>query len=371
MKVAIVIGTRPEIIRLSSVIRYLRHSSTFDVTLIHTGQNYDYELNEIFFEDLELGKPDIFLDSVGKNSMATVGNVISKSFDVFSEIEPDCCLVLGDTNSCLAAVAAKRLRIPVFHMEAGNRCFDSRVPEETNRKIVDHTSDINLTYSAIAREYLLREGLKPEFVICTGSPMQEVLSEIKQKAAESKILETLGLTTKQFFLVSFHRDENVSSVNRLTNLAEALNKLKIRYGFDVVFSTHPRTLKALNGLSPELTKELMILKPFSFSDYVALQEGAYVVLSDSGTVSEEADILSLKAVNLREAHERPEAMEEAVVPMSGLAVERILECVEEVGRQEKPARRVKDYDVNDVSRKVASILLSYTDMVKQKVYFDE
>ena len=370
MKIATVLGTRPEIIRLSRVIdaldRYMDH------VLIHTGQNYDYELNGIFFEDLEIRKPDFFLEAAGKSAAETIGNVIAKSDEVFGKVQPDAMLVLGDTNSSLAAIAAKRRKIPVFHMEAGNRCFDERVPEEINRKIVDHISDINMPYSDISREYLLREGIPPDRIIKTGSPMYEVLHHYLPKIQASTVLARLGLSPREYFVVSAHREENVDSPDRAGKLVRVLCELATRCGLRIIFSTHPRTRKRLESMGAELPAEVELLKPLGFSDYVHLQMNAKATLSDSGTITEESSILNFPALDIREAHERPEGMEEAAVMMIGLEWERVAEglrILEGQGRDEqRTLRLVADYAVPNVSEKVVRVIQSYTDYVNRLVW---
>ena len=364
LKVVTVVGTRPEIIRLSRVLPKL--DQYMDHTLIHTGQNYDYELNEIFFNDLEIRKPDYFLDSAGATAAETIGQLIIKIDPLLARLQPDALLVLGDTNSCLAALPAKRRKIPIFHMEAGNRCFDQRVPEETNRKIVDHTSDINLTYSDIAREYLLREGLPPDQVIKTGSPMFEVLSHYLPKIEASSILATLALEPHDYFLVSAHREENVDSEAHFRKLVDILNDLARRYDKRVIVSTHPRTRKRVESLGVVFDEKVELLKPLGLTDYVRLQMQARAVLSDSGT------ILNFPALNLREAHERPEAMEEACVMMTGLELDRVHQGLAILADQGRGAvrtlRQVADYSMPNVSEKVLRIILSYTDYVNRNVW---
>ncbi|NVN90095.1 MAG: UDP-N-acetylglucosamine 2-epimerase (non-hydrolyzing) [Desulfuromonadales bacterium] len=370
MKVVTVVGTRPEIIRLSRVLpkldRYMEH------VLVHTGQNYDYELNEIFFNDLEIRKPDHFLGAAGATAAETIGQMIIKIDPLLAEIQPEALLVLGDTNSCLAALPAKRRKIPIFHMEAGNRCFDQRVPEETNRKIVDHTSDINLTYSDIAREYLLREGLPPDRVIKTGSPMCEVLTHYLPKIESSSILATLGLAEQEYFVVSAHREENVDSEANFRKLADILNSLAETYGKRVIVSTHPRTRKRVESLGVSFHDRVELLKPLGLTDYVHLQMHARATLSDSGTINEESSILNFPALNLREAHERPEGMEEASVMMTGLEVDRVHQGLAVLADQrrgvERTLRRVEDYSMPNVSDKVVRIILSYTDYVNRTVW---
>jgi UDP-N-acetylglucosamine 2-epimerase len=373
MKVATVVGTRPEIIRLSRVIARL--DETMGHILIHTGQNYDYELNQVFFQDLEIRKPDIFLEAAGKNACETVGMVISKVDELFAREKPDALLLLGDTNSCLAAYPAKRHKIPVFHMEAGNRCFDQRVPEEINRRIVDHISDINLPYSSISRENLLREGLPPDRVIKTGSPMYEVLHHYKPKIDASDALTRLKLNPREYFVVSAHREENIDSPRLFAALLDVLRSLAGNYKKRIIFSTHPRTRKRIEQEGLSVPAEVEWLKPFGFCDYVQLQQNALAVLSDSGTITEESSILGFPALNIREAHERPEGMEEGAVMMTGLDWERIamaLAVLQTQGRgQESMLRIVADYAVPNVSEKVVRIVLSYTDYVNRVVWRKE
>lgn len=365
-----VVGTRPEIIRLSRVLSAL--DRYFDHVLVHTGQNYDFELNEIFFEDLEIRKPDYFLEAAGGNAAETIGNTIIKLDPVLEKIEPEALLVLGDTNSCLAAIPAKRRKIPIFHMEAGNRCFDQRVPEETNRKIVDHISDINLTYSDIAREYLLREGLPPDRVIKTGSPMFEVLNYYGEKIDSSDVLQRLGLDRYEYFVISAHREENIESDRNFNKLVNILNTIAETYGKRIIVSTHPRTRNRIQQMGISFAEEVELLRPLGLSDYVHLQQNAYAVLSDSGTISEESSILNFPALNLREAHERPEGMEEAVVIMTGLEVDRIIQGLNILESQprggERVLRQVADYSMPNVSEKVVRIIVSYTDYVKRTVW---
>jgi len=365
MRVATVLGTRPEIIRLSRVIAALdRH---MDHVLIHTGQNYDFELNGILFEDLEIRKPDHFLNVAGKSAADTIGNVIAKSDEVLAKVQPDAMLVLGDTNSCLAAFAAKRQRIPVFHMEAGNRCFDERVPEEINRKIVDHISDINMPYSDIAREYLLREGILPDRIVKTGSPMFEVLSHYRQKIDRSGVLERVGLKQAGYFVVSAHREENINSPRQFRNLVGTLNLLASEYELPVIVSVHPRTRQRIDSESVKFPERIRLMKPMGFSDYVHLMMHARATLSDSGTITEESSILQFPALNIREAHERPEGMEEGAVMMTGLDPDRILAALR-VLETWTAQRIVADYDVPNVSEKVIRIILSYTDYVNRVVW---
>ena len=352
LKVMTVIGTRPEIIRLSAVINKLNESEIIDHVLVHTGQNYDYELNEVFFKDFNLKKPDFFLNAATGSAIETIGNILIKIDPILDEVKPDAFLVLGDTNSCLTAIAAKRHHIPIFHMEAGNRCFDQRVPEETNRKIVDHISDINLPYSSIGREYLLREGIPGDRIIKTGSPMYEVLMSKKQEIDKSNVLERLGLQSGRYFLVSAHREENINSDN-FFNLVDSLNTIAEIYQIPIIVSTHPRTRNMINAKGIKFNRFIQILKPLGFIDYNKLQIESKCVLSDSGTISEESSILKFKALNIREAHERPEAMEEAVVMMVGLNKERILQALNFVEHQDNnTVRFVSDYSMPNVSEKV-------------------
>lgn len=369
LKVMTVVGTRPEIIRLSSVIQKLEESEAIEHILVHTGQNYDYELNEIFFRDFEMRKPDYFLNAAQGGPIATVGQILINIEPILEEVAPDAFLVLGDTNSCLCAIAAKRKKIPVFHMEAGNRCFDQRVPEETNRKIVDHIADINLTYSNIAREYLLAEGLPADQIIKTGSPMFEVLSARKENIEASLILEKLKLSKDEYFVVSAHREENINNPINFKNLIESLNEVAKVYKLPIIVSTHPRTRNMLEELQIELHPLIQTLKPLGFNDYVHLQKYARATLSDSGTISEESSILKFKALNLREAHERPEAMEEAAVMMVGLTKERILQGLKILESQEiDTLRLVSDYSMPNVSEKVLRIIISYTDYINRVVW---
>lgn len=369
LKVMTVVGTRPEIIRLSSVIQKLEESEAIEHILVHTGQNYDYELNEIFFRDFDMRKPDFFLNAAQGGPIATVGQILINIEPILEEVAPDAFLVLGDTNSCLCAIAAKRKKIPVFHMEAGNRCFDQRVPEETNRKIVDHIADINLTYSDIAREYLLAEGLPADQIIKTGSPMFEVLSARKENIEASLILEKLKLSKDEYFVVSAHREENINNPINFKNLIESLNEVAKVYKLPIIVSTHPRTRNMLEELQIELHPLIQTLKPLGFNDYVHLQKYARATLSDSGTISEESSILKFKALNLREAHERPEAMEEAAVMMVGLTKERILQGLKILESQEiDTLRLVSDYSMPNVSEKVLRIIISYTDYINRVVW---
>ncbi|MGE6312919.1 non-hydrolyzing UDP-N-acetylglucosamine 2-epimerase [Bacillus cereus] len=369
LKVMTVVGTRPEIIRLSAVINKLEESDAVEHILVHTGQNYDYELNEVFFKDFNLKKPDYFLNAATGTAVETIGNILVKIDPVMEEVKPDAFLVLGDTNSCLCAIAAKRRQIPIFHMEAGNRCFDQRVPEETNRKIVDHTADINLTYSDIAREYLLREGFSSDRIIKTGSPMFEVLNSRKNDIEKSDVLESLNLEEGQYFVVSAHREENINSENNFLDLVDSLNAVAEKYNMPVIVSTHPRTQKMIVAKGIEFNPLVKTLKPLGFNDYIKLQMKSKAVLSDSGTISEESSILGLKALNIRQAHERPEAMEEASVMMVGLKRERVLQGLDILETQhEHTLRVVEDYSMPNVSDKVLRIILSYTDYVNRVVW---
>ena len=369
LKVMTVVGTRPEIIRLACVLKKLNASPAIDHVLVHTGQNYDYELNEVFFEDLGLKKPDYFLNAAGGNATVTAGKILEAIDPVLEEVKPDVFLVLGDTNSCLCAIAAKKRHIPIFHMEAGNRCFDQRVPEESNRKIVDHISDINLCYSAIAREYLLREGLPPDQVIKTGSPMLEVLTEQMPKVKRNiaKVLKAMGVTKGKYFVVSAHREENIAEERHFMNLVDCLNEIAKEYKLPIIVSTHPRTRKMIEKKGVKFNKLVKLMKPMGLTEYLALQLNAKAVLSDSGTISEESSILGFKALNLREAHERPEAMEEAAVMMVGQNKERILQALKHLDVA-RPCRKVYDYSMPDVSEKVVRIILSYTDYIKRRVW---
>ncbi|ENX17017.1 UDP-N-acetylglucosamine 2-epimerase [Acinetobacter sp. CIP 51.11] len=370
LKLMTVVGTRPEIIRLSRVMSAC--DQYFDHVLVHTGQNYDYELNEIFFTDLGIRKPDHFLNAAGATGAETIGNVIIAVDKVLEEVQPEALLVLGDTNSCMAVIPAKRRKIPTFHMEAGNRCFDMRVPEEINRRIVDHTADINLTYSTIARDYLLAEGLPADQVIKTGSPMFEVLNHYKAKIEASDVLERLDLNEHQYFIVSAHREENINSDQNFLDLVKMLNAVAEKYQYPVIVSTHPRTRKRIEELNVEFHPLIQLLKPLGFSDYNKLQLSAKATLSDSGTINEESSILNFPALNLRQAHERPEGMEEAAVMMVGLTAERTLQGLEILDHQprgeERLLRLVADYSMPNVSEKVARIILSYTDYVNRVVW---
>jgi len=371
LKVLTVVGTRPEIIRLSRVLAKLDESPAIEHVLVHTGQNYDYELNEIFFKDLGLRNPDHYLNAAGKNAAETIGQILINIDPVLEQENPHAFLVLGDTNSCLCAIPAKKRHIPVFHMEAGNRCFDQRVPEETNRKIVDHISDINLTYSDIAREYLLREGLSPDRIIKTGSPMFEVLNHYLPRIGQSDILKQLNLTKDQYFVVSAHREENISSDKNFANLIVILNQLAESYHLPVIVTTHPRTRNRIEQEGIQFSPLVQLMKPFGLTDYIHLQMNARAVLSDSGTISEESSILNFRALNIREAHERPEAMEEASVMMVGLNPERVMQGLLQLADQsvkERTFRQVADYSMTNVSDKVVRIILSYTDYVNRVVW---
>ena len=372
LKVMTVVGTRPEIIRLSCVLQKLDQSEAIEHILVHTGQNYDYELNEVFFEDLGLRKPDYFLNAAGKNATATAGQILINVDPLLEEVKPDAFLVLGDTNSCLCAIAAKKRHIPIFHMEAGNRCFDQRVPEESNRKIVDHTADINLTYSDIAREYLLAEGLRPDRIIKTGSPMFEVLMKYLPKINKSEILEKLQLKEGKYFVVSAHREENINSEKNFNNLIGILNSISEKYNYPVIVSAHPRTRKMIEAKGISFHKNVQLMKPLGLSDYNKLQLKSFAVLSDSGTISEESSILNFRALNIREAHERPEAMEEASVMMVGLNPERVMQGLLQLQHQvideNRNFRPVSDYSIPNVSDKVVRIILSYTDYIKRVVW---
>lgn len=369
LKVMTIVGTRPEIIRLSAVIAKLEESTAIEHILVHTGQNYDYELNEVFFNDFNLKKPDYFLNAAGCGASETIGKIFIAIEPILEKENPDAVLILGDTNSCLCAIPAKKRKIPVFHMEAGNRCFDQRVPEETNRKIVDHTADINLTYSDIAREYLLREGLPADRIIKTGSPMFEVINRKLDDINSSKILDELKLNKGEYFLVSAHREENISSDKNFLDLVDTLNTVAEIYKLPIIVSTHPRTRNRINELNIKFNPLVQLMKPLGFNDYVKLQKDAKAVLSDSGTISEESSILGFPALNIREAHERPEAMEEASVMMVGLEKTRILQGLEVlVTQDEKTLRKVSDYSMPNVSEKVLRIILSYTDYVNKTVW---
>jgi len=371
LKVLTVVGTRPEIIRLSRVLLKLDEAESIEHILVHTGQNYDYELNEVFFKDLGLRKPDFFLNAAGGNATTTAGKILMNIDPVLEDVQPDAFLVLGDTNSCLCAIAAKKRKIPIFHMEAGNRCFDQRVPEETNRRIVDHISDVNLTYSDIAREYLLREGLPADRIIKTGSPIFEVVESYKEQIDGSDVLERLDLKKAEYFVVSAHREENINSDNFM-NLVQSLNAVAEKYQLPVIVSTHPRTRNRIKETGVEFNSLIQLMKPLGFHDYNHLQKNAKAVLSDSGTISEESSIMNFPALNIREAHERPEAMEEASVMMVGLNPERIMQGMVLLDSQkrgdERDLRPVSDYSMPNVSDKVVRIILSYTDYINRVVW---
>ena len=372
LKVMTVVGTRPEIIRLSRVMAALDASQAIEHIIVHTGQNYDYELNQIFFDDLKIRKPDFFLNAAGVSATETIGQILIKIDPLLESEKPDAFLVLGDTNSCLCAIPAKKRHIPIFHMEAGNRCFDQRVPEETNRKIVDHVSDINLTYSDIAREYLLREGISADRIIKTGSPMFEVLNHYLPDIKASDILNKLNLEQHKYFVISAHREENISSEKNFKGLMDSLNLIAEKYSFPIIVSTHPRTQKMIDAKQIKMRPEIQFLKPMGFNDYNALQMKSYAVLSDSGTISEESSVLNFPALNIRDAHERPEAMEEASVMMVGLNTERIMQALVELQTQkrgeERSFRLVADYSMPNVSQKMVRIILSYTNYIKRVVW---
>ncbi len=369
LKVMTVVGTRPEIIRLAAVIKKLDTSEAIEHVIVHTGQNYDYELNEVFFKDFNLRKPDFFLNAARGSAIETIGNILISVDPLIEKINPDAFLVLGDTNSCLCAIAAKRRKIPIFHMEAGNRCFDQRVPEEVNRKIVDHIADINLTYSDIAREYLLKEGIPADRIIKTGSPMLEVISSKLESVRKSDILKKLKLKEKEYFVISSHREENIDSRSNFLNLIDTLNAVAEKYQFPVVVSTHPRTRKRIDELNVKFNPLVTLIKPLGFNDYIKLQLSSKAVLSDSGTISEESSILKFPALNIREAHERPEAMEEASVMMVGLEKERVLQGLEILNTQGRDTlKQVDDYSMINVSDKVLRIILSYTDYINRVVW---
>ncbi|HEX8576514.1 MAG TPA: UDP-N-acetylglucosamine 2-epimerase (non-hydrolyzing) [Flavobacterium sp.] len=372
LKVMTVVGTRPEIIRLSRVMAALDNSDAIEHIIVHTGQNYDYELNQIFFDDLRIRKPDFFLNAAGASATETVGHILIKIDPLLESENPDAFLVLGDTNSCLCAIPAKKRHVPIFHMEAGNRCFDQRVPEETNRKIVDHVSDINLTYSDIAREYLLREGLPADRIIKTGSPMFEVLNHYLPSIESSDVLERLGLEEGKFFVVSSHREENINSEKNFQGLMDSLNLIAEKYDYPVIVSTHPRTRNMIDKKNIKMHENVQFLKPLGFNDYNALQMKSFAVLSDSGTISEESSTLNFRALNIRDAHERPEAMEEASVMMVGLNPERIMQGLIQLQYQktgsERNFRPVADYSMPNVSEKMVRIILSYTDYIKRTVW---
>jgi len=368
LKVLTIVGTRPEIIRLSSIIK--KFDDIFDHKLVHTGQNYDFELNEIFFSDLNLKKPDYFLDAASDSATKTIGNVIGLTDDVLKNESPDAVMILGDTNSCLSVIAAKNRKIPTFHFEAGNRCFDMRVPEEINRKIVDHTADVNLTYSTIAREYLLREGLAPDLVIKIGSPMKEVIEDNFNKIKNSKILKEHNLTKNSYFVVSSHRQENIENKKNFSKILSIIEGIEDQFGLPVIISTHPRTRKKLDSSKKKFSKNIKFLKPLSFSDYIKLQMESKLVLSDSGTINEEASILNFNAINLRESYERPESAEEGSTILTGLSMDRVFQAIKVFENMDTKKTRtiVKDYDTSNVSEKVANTVLSYTDYINRVVW---
>ena len=369
LKVMTIVGTRPEVIRLSRIISKM--DDVFEHVLVHTGQNYDYELNEIFFRDLDLRLPDYYLNCAGSNSSQTIGNVLIKVDKLFTKIHPEAVLVLGDTNSGLSLIAAKKRKIPTFHFEAGNRCFDLRVPEEINRKIIDHTADVNITYSSIARNYLIKEGLREDLIIKLGSPMFEVLNYYKNKIKKSKILSKLNLKYNDYFLVSIHREENIETQN-IKIILKILNRISEKYNLPIIFSTHPRTKKRISQLDENIHKNIKLQKPFSFSDYNFLQINARAVISDSGTISEESSILNFPAINLRESHERPEAMEEAAVIMSGINLDRVIQSLDMLSDQRRGEERtlqiVNEYKNVNVSEKMIRVILSYTDYIKREIW---
>ena len=368
LKVLTIVGTRPEIIRLSSIIK--KFDDIFDHKLVHTGQNYDFELNEIFFSDLNLKTPDYFLDAASDSATKTIGNVIGLTDDVLKNESPDAVMILGDTNSCLSVIAAKNRKIPTFHFEAGNRCFDMRVPEEINRKIVDHTADVNLTYSTIAREYLLREGLAPDLVIKIGSPMKEVIEDNFNKIKNSKILKEHNLSKNSYFVVSSHRQENIENKKNFSKILSIIEGIEDQFGLPVIISTHPRTRKKLDSSKKKFSKNINFLKPLSFSDYIKLQMESKLVLSDSGTINEEASILNFNAINLRESYERPESAEEGSTILTGLSMDRVFQAIKVFENMDTKKTRtiVKDYDTSNVSEKVANTVLSYTDYINRVVW---
>jgi len=375
IKLVTIVGTRPEIIRLSSIIRHLRKSQAIEHILIHTGQNYDPDLNEVFFSDLDLDAPEYYLDAAGESASDTIGKILIKSDKILRKIKPDGVLILGDTNSGLSAISAKKLKIPIFHYEAGNRCFDQRVPEEINRKIIDNVSDLNLTYSKIAKDYLINEGFDPDRVINIGSPMFEVLNYSLRKINKSSILNKLKIEKENYFLVSCHREENIDSDKNFNKLINLLNLIAEKYELPIIVSVHPRTKKILNEKKPNLSKLINLHTPFGFNDYNFLQINSFVVLSDSGTISEESSILNFKAINIRESHERPEAMEEAAVIMTGLNSDRVIQGIEALKNQKVGEKRnlnlVKDYSINNISLKVERIIISYLDYINRVVWQKE
>ena len=366
IKVMTIVGTRPEIIKLSRVISELSEHSNH--VLVHTGQNYDYELNEIFFKELEIKKPDYFLNSPGKTVAETIGNIIAESDKVMEKENPDAILLYGDTNSCLSVISAKRKKIPIFHFEAGNRCFDQRVPEELNRKIVDHLSDINMPLTEHARRYLINEGIRPETVIKTGSPMKEVLSYYMPKIKKSRILDKLKLKNRDYFIVSIHREENVDNDQNFNDLLDSLNMISDKFNKRLIVSTHPRTKKRLNTLKKKMNKQIEFLKPLGLFDYVKLQMQAYCVISDSGTITEESSLLQFPAITIRQAHERPEGMDEGILIMSGLNAENVIDSIKVVISHNNKTSTVSDYDVDNFSKKVTKIVFSYIDYINRTVW---
>ncbi len=367
MKVMTIVGTRPEIIKLSAVISELDKFT--EHTLVHTGQNYDYELNEIFFDGMGIRKPNIFMDAAGKDAAETIGNVIIKADELIKEHKPDAVLLYGDTNSCLSVISAKRNKVPVFHMEAGNRCFDQRVPEELNRKVVDHLSDINMTITEHARRYLLAEGIRPETVIKVGSSMKEVLALNKQSIEQSNVLEQLSLKQKEYFILSAHREENIDSENNFNDLIESINAICDTYNFPIIFSVHPRTQKLIDEKGIKLHELVQLMKPLGFADYIKLQQNAFCVISDSGTITEESSLLGFPAITVRQAHERPEGMDEGTLIMTGLDKDIVLDSIKIVTSQRMPI--VKDYDADNVAQKVVRIIMSYTGYVNRTVWKKE
>lgn len=366
MRVMTIVGTRPEIIKLACVIKELDKYT--DHILVHTGQNYDYELNQVFFEDLDLRAPDVYMNAAGENAAETIANVIAKSDKLFKEYKPDAVLLYGDTNSCLAVISAKRNKIPVFHMEAGNRCFDERVPEELNRKVLDHLSDINMTLTEHARRYLIAEGIRPETIIKTGSSMQEVFAMNKEKIAQSDVLERLGLKEKEYFVLSAHREENVDSEKNFINLLNSINKVAEVYKMPIVFSAHPRTRKKIEAMGFKFNDLVKYMKPLGFNDYNKLQQNAFCVISDSGTITEESSLLGFPAITIRQAHERPEGMDEGTLIMSGVEEQGILDAIKVVTDQNVKMNPVADYQAPHLASKVVRIILSYTDYINRTVW---
>ncbi len=366
MRVMTIVGTRPEIIKLACVIKELDKYT--DHILVHTGQNYDYELNQVFFEDLDLREPDVYMNAAGENAAETIANVIAKSDKLFKEYKPDAVLLYGDTNSCLAVISAKRNKIPVFHMEAGNRCFDERVPEELNRKVLDHLSDINMTLTEHARRYLIAEGIRPETIIKTGSSMQEVFNMNKEKIAQSDVLERLGLKEKEYFVLSAHREENVDNEKNFINLLNSINKVAEVYKIPIVFSAHPRTRKKIETMNFKFNDLVKYMKPLGFNDYNKLQQNAFCVISDSGTITEESSLLGFPAITIRQAHERPEGMDEGTLIMSGVEEQGILDAIKVVTDQNVKMNPVADYQAPHLASKVVRIILSYTDYINRTVW---